>query len=90
VQPRDVGTSLFTYGVQGYLDLVPADSLATASPTAVATPTAAPTVTPSPAPAGGFALTSDTTVPLLVIAGVAVVVLGVGLVAVRRRRRPHA
>jgi peptide/nickel transport system substrate-binding protein len=86
VQPRDVGTSLFTYGVQGYLDLVPVDSLATASPTAAATPPATPIATPTPAPAAGFALASDATVPLLVIAGILVAALVVGLVAVRRRR----
>jgi peptide/nickel transport system substrate-binding protein len=31
-QPRVGGVSLFTYGVQGYLDLLPADSTATSSP----------------------------------------------------------
>jgi peptide/nickel transport system substrate-binding protein len=89
VQPQGLGTSLFTYGVQGYLDLVPVDSLASATPTAVATPTVAPTVTPTPVPDGGFVFTPTTTVPLLVVAGVALAALAGGLVAVRRRRPPR-
>ena len=89
VQPRDLGTSLFTYGVQGYLDLVSAETVATASPSVSAAPSPLPTATPtqSPAPAGGVNLTAEATTSLLIVAGVVVSVMVVGLVATRIRRR---
>lgn len=85
-QPRTGGVSLFTYGVEGYLDLVAAGSTATPS-ASVATPQPAPTpaASPSAAPVQEPGLRSGQATPLLAGLLAAVVVLNVGLIVLRRR-----
>ena len=86
-RPRDGGVPLFTTGVQGYLDLVPAASLATPSPT---TPSPSPTTGPSPSaptspgPAGLTLAASDATLGLI---GMLLSVAGVILILVAHRNR---
>ena len=89
-QPRAGGVSLFTAGVEGYLDLVPAATLATPSPTPSPTIAASPTASPPAAatdPIAALGLTDVT----LGLAGALVVVATVTLVMIglrMRRRRP--
>lgn len=88
-QPPSGGVSLFTYGVQGYLDLLP---LAEASPTPASPAPAAPTppAVPSAEPLSSVLLPLGGQTSLLVAILAIVVVLGLALVArrVRRRFRP--
>jgi len=86
-QPRDGGVSLFTAGVQGYLGLVPAASLATPSPTV---PSAGPTTGPPPTPTaspGIPGLTLDVSDVTLGLIGLALSVAGVTLVMIGSRMR---
>ena len=85
-QPRDGGVSLFAAGVEGYLSLVPAATLATPSPPP--SPTVAASAVPSPSapatdPGAAFGL-SDTTLGL---AGALLAVSAVALVVFGRRMR---
>lgn len=84
-QPRDGGVSLFTAGVEGYLDLVPAATLATPSPPP--SPTAAsPVPSPSGSPTGpdqNLTMTDAT----LGLAGALAVVAAVTLLMIGRRMR---
>ena len=87
-QPRDGGVSLFAAGVEGYLDLVPAATLATPSPPPSPTPAGSPIPSPSaPAAArgGAFGMTEVT----LSLAGglVAVAALALVMIVGRRKRR---
>jgi peptide/nickel transport system substrate-binding protein len=85
--PRDDGVSLFTSGIQGYLDLEPAGSTATPSPTVFEpAPTLAPQATPSNPPSGpvlGFSA-SDATLGLI---GAVLGVLALILVLIGQRSR---
>ncbi len=91
-QPRDGGVSLFTTGVQAYLDLVPAGTSATPSP-AIASPGPGSTAVPSPSPSqalGGPMRYSPGTVTLglagslAAIAGLILTLIGYRM---RSRRR---
>jgi peptide/nickel transport system substrate-binding protein len=85
-QPRDGGVSLFTAGVEGYLDLVPAATLATPSP--VPSPTIAASPMPSPyTPVTGPARVVGLSDVTLGLAGALVAVAAATLVMVGRRMR---
>ncbi len=88
LQPRDGGVSLFAYGVESYLNLVPVGSSASPSPdpgAATAEPGSSPIPSEAPAP-GEIGDTSSNTPLLLGIVGI-VALLAVGLVFLRRGRR---
>jgi peptide/nickel transport system substrate-binding protein len=78
-QPRDGGVSLFTAGVRGYLDLMPAASLATPSPSAAppSPPSGASPSASTPAGTTGFGLAaSEVTLGLIgIVLGVAALTL---------------
>ncbi|HSL77679.1 MAG TPA: ABC transporter substrate-binding protein [Candidatus Limnocylindrales bacterium] len=85
-QPRAGGVSLFTAGVQGYLDLVPAADLATPSPAPSPTAVASPTPLPS-ATAMEPGLTVGMTDATIGLAGALLAVAAVTLVMIGRRMR---
>ena len=85
-QPRDGGVSLFTAGVQGYLDLVPAATLATPSPPPSPTPDATPVPSPS-APATRPGATVGPTDLTLGLAGTLAAVVALASVMIARRMR---
>ena len=85
-QPRTGGVSLFAYGVQGYLDLVPAVE-ASPTPTATAPPSPTPAASPSSAPLSGVVLPLGGGTSLLVAMLAFVGVLTLVVVARRARRR---
>jgi peptide/nickel transport system substrate-binding protein len=85
-QPRDGGVSLFTAGVEGYLDLVPAATLATPSPAPSPTSVASPVPSPSAQPTGlggPFVMTDAT----LGLAGTLAAVAAVTLIMIGHRIR---
>ena len=85
-QPAAGGVSLFTYGVQGYLDLVPAAEPSPAPASAEpATPT--PAAAPSTQPLQGVSLPPGGMTSLLVGILAVVGVLSLALVVRRARRR---
>lgn len=92
VRPQGTGTSLFTSGVEGYLDLVPAGSTAppSPSPAASALPSAPPSLAPgaSAGPSLPFLPAGQTTTILI---GLVVVVIALDLLLVVHRfaRRPR-
>ena len=85
-QPRDGGVSLFTAGVEGYLDLVPAATLATPSPPPSPTVAASPMPSPS-APTTGPGAAFGLTDTALGLAGALIAVAAVTLVVIGRRIR---
>ena len=91
-QPRDGGVSLFTYGVQGYLDLLPAGSTATPSPpVASAGPSASLEPSPSVGPVGSGPLGAPgQATPILAGILVAVTALNAAMVATRLRGRSRS
>jgi peptide/nickel transport system substrate-binding protein len=92
-QPRVGGVSLFTYGVQGYLDLLPAGSTASSSPTvASAGPTVSPVSSPSVGPldAGPLRYPPGAATPMLVGILAVVAALNAALLAQRARGRSRS
>jgi peptide/nickel transport system substrate-binding protein len=85
-QPRDGGVSLFTAGVEGYLDLVPAATLATPSPPPSPTVAASPVPSPS-APATGAGAALALTERTLGLAGALLAVSAVTFAMIARRMR---
>jgi peptide/nickel transport system substrate-binding protein len=85
--PAEGGTSLFTSGVQGYLDLVPASTVATPSPSATEpAPTMTSVPSPSAAASGGLLgyPSGDATLGLI---GALLGVVALILVLIARRMR---
>lgn len=87
-QPPDSGTPLFGYGPIGYTMLTLA-SAATPSPSAAAPASAAPSgavATPAPSGSGSGSTASDNS-PILLGAGIVMLVVAVGGILLMRRRR---
>ena len=88
LQPRDGGVALFATGVETYLNLVPVGTTPSASPDP-----AAPSADPAASPAASAPTTpvdegdsTSSNLPILLGVGGLVIVLGVGLFALRRGR----
>jgi peptide/nickel transport system substrate-binding protein len=90
-QPPDTGTPLFGYGPIGYTLLTLATA-ASPSPSAEGSAPAAPSgAVASPAPSGSASGdTASSTTPILVGAGLVLLVLAVGAIVLVRRRRTAA
>jgi len=91
LQPREGGIALFATGIEAYLNLVPVGSTPSASPDPAA-PSADPTSSPdasaptSPGDGDGDGDAASSGLPIILAVAGLVLILGIGLVALRRGR----